>query len=59
MGALLIRSKYLEWCCVNKLSYVDLENINSVCNTKFSALAPLSNASVEGFWIISFLVKST
>ena len=52
-------SKYLHWCCVNKCGKVDLENIGSVFNTKLSALTALPIAGFEGFWAISFLVKST
>ena len=52
-------NKYLDWSCVNKWGYVDLENIGSACNAKLSTLIPLSIAAVEGLWTISFLVKNT
>ena len=52
-------NKYLDWGCGNKWDQLYLENISSFCDTKLSALPPLSIAGVEGLWTISFFVKST
>ena len=52
-------NKFLDWGCVNKWGYVDLENVSGVGNTKMSEITPLSIADVESLWAISFLVKSS
>ena len=52
-------NKYLDWGCVNEWSWVDLENISSICNAKLNALMPLLIAGIEGLWTISFLLKRT